>query len=60
MKKKCIMGWRTTFLYFSLDQVHSDIKEKKAESMEFSIGVEFQSHSSFGQVLRVFGFESLT
>lgn len=33
------------------DQMHLDTKKKKAESTEFSTGVEFQSHSSFGQVL---------
>lgn len=32
-------------------QMHLDLKNQKAESTEFSTGVAFRSHPSFGQVV---------
>lgn len=32
-------------------QMHLDLKHQKAESTEFSTGVAFRAHPSFGQVV---------
>lgn len=48
----CIVLWRAAFFYLLQIRCTEILKtHKKAESTGFSTSVEFQSHSSFGQLL---------